>query len=214
MEVLSRIPNTIRKKEIFNPRSNEEIASILKSSINYYKYFLEQLLLAKSKNQNLTYKIFLEHIDLKSIVNIVYKSNIIIFNYRENLLHQWISKKKASVCDKWFNHDLADYQIEWDEKMFMEFRNSCKLIYRFAQILTEKGYNVPFLNYEEIHQFESTKEKIEFVNEKLKKVNIQIDNFDEVLFTKQNLVYDYKKCFKNYDSFLEYKDTHLFFLKN
>jgi hypothetical protein len=212
IEILARIPNTIRKKEIFNPYSNKEISSVFKSPSNYYKYFIEQLSLAKAQNQNLLYKIFLEHLDLQSIVDIVYKSDVIIFNYRTNILHQWISFKKAKMCDRWSNYNLTNYQIEWDEEIFLQFRESCQIIYKLAEMLIEKGYNVPFLNYEEIHQFNGTKEKIEFVNEKLKKVNICISNCREVNLTKQNLEYDYKKCFSNYDSFLEFKNTELFYL--
>lgn len=213
MQVLSRIPDTIRKKEIFNPTLNYEIAVIPKNPKDYYNYFIDQLNLARSQDKNLLYKIFLEHsFGVNLILDVVLKSDIIIFNYRNNILHQWISEQKAKVYNRWSNYDLTNYQITWDVNTFLDFRNRCLIIYRLASILNEKGFKIPFLNYEKIHKFKNTENKIEYINDNLKILNININNFGEVPLTKQNLEYDYKKCFINYDSFLEFKNTELFYL--
>lgn len=211
--LLSRYPNTDNFGEIFNQDLNNEIKYIPKSPQDYFKYVLEKIIKSNKQNKNILFSTFLEHsLGLDLIINLVQVVNVIIFNYRTNVFHQWISQRKAQTIREWRNVDLTNVKIDWSEELFLDFRNRAEIVHKLAELLQQKGFNIGILNYEEIHSFQNTKDKIEFINEKLSKIKIKIDDFAEIDLKKQNLNYDYEKCFNNYDEFKLYKNTDLFYL--
>lgn len=210
-KALSRVENTNTCIEIFNPNLNKEILSVEKNPKEYVHYVLKKIDQAKEDNKNFLFTSFLDYfnrIEVLSALSMV--SDVLIFNYRDNILHQWISFIKSYNTKQWQNKNLTNVIIHWSEKYFLDFKHDCDKVFDMIRVLSKSNLVIPTFNYEEIHSFETDSEKIGHVNSKINQCGLEITDYSNIDLKKQNDYYNLKECFSNFDEFVNFKNEDSF----
>jgi|LakMenE18May11ns_1017448.scaffolds.fasta_scaffold9907929_2 hypothetical protein len=109
-------------------------------------------------NKNFIFKFFFEHettdIPLEKIID---SCDIIIVNYRKNLVHSYISLKKAIIDDQWSNtldnnFKLLDTQVIWNKIEFLQYKyNIVSNLEKTINILNRKNKDYIKICYEDLH---------------------------------------------------------------
>jgi hypothetical protein len=154
---------------------------------------------------NLVFKFFPQHIQknitIKDIENIC---NIIIINYRKNILKTFISLEIAKTTGVWYSKQkriVAPKKIIWNEKQYLAFYQRINnILSDFEKIDSHKIY----LSYEELHEnvdLVNNQDKINYLQNKLKLKHIDISlnniNFFEIQNNKKTLE-EYSPYFINH----------------
>jgi LPS sulfotransferase NodH len=155
--------------------------------------------------KNILFKFFPQHIQknitIKDIENIC---NIIIINYRKNILKTFISLEIAKTTGVWYSKQkriVAPKKIIWNEKQYLAFYQRINnILSDFEKIDSHKIY----LSYEELHEnvdLVNNQDKINYLQNKLKLKHIDISlnniNFFEIQNNKKTLE-EYSPYFINH----------------
>lgn len=140
----------------------------------------------------------------KSIVNFNNAKFIVI---KRNLIDTYISNKKASIVNKWSKVDTSDIKLTIDIENFKAYCNRMTTMYNNAYKLL-KGKDYVVVDYDELHRYNTIKSKIEYVQRRLKEMNIntEIDynivSKQDFLFKQDNNLHHIDKI-KNYNDFIQ-----------
>lgn len=210
-KAISRIENTNTRSEIFNQVENKDLLKIKETSKAYIHYVLKKIWKNKSQNKNFVFSTFIEHFEkVETLITLIMISDLVVFNYRKNVLDQWVSYRKAAKTGFWKKKDLTNVKIIWSEELFMKFRKRCEVVFALVKRLKMEGINLIQFNYEEIHALDTDQEKINLINKQLNKFDLNIGDLSDTGLIKQNYYTDYKDVFINYDDFLAFKQKGYF----
>lgn len=144
---------------------------------------------SQKQNKNCIFKIFDEHfrydITLESINKCIDYS---IINYRQNVLHSYISFNKAFHTQQWTlskDQEKKDfnYFIHIDINSFMQYK---KQIISFLQTAYKNLDNPIIIDYESIHSHTDIDSKYNYVYDTLKSGGLNFDLSSTEIFQKQN----------------------------
>jgi LPS sulfotransferase NodH len=213
-KALSRIENSNTRTEIFNKLENKELLDIEANSRSYVKYVLDKIYKNKEEGKNFIFSNFFEHFrKVETLITLILIADLVIFNYRKNILDQWISYRKAGKTGFWKEKDLTDVKVIWSEKLFMEFRRRTLLTCQIVKRLKKEGIDLIVFDYETIHKLKTDQEKILFINKELNRFGLSINNLDDIGLEKQNHYTSYRDVFVNYEEFLKFKSRSRFHLE-
>lgn len=157
---------------------------------------------------NILFKLFLDHLSQNETENILIKSKMVII-LKRNFVDMFISKQKAVLLNKYSQINTTDIKIIFDFKEYENIKAYYEKLFVVYDIFLKKN-NIPFvvINYEEFHTL-SLKEQQLFMKNiwdtyiPENAINI-IKNATPITFFKQDISNDYKDKISNYTEFLEY----------
>lgn len=211
INVFSKIyhPNNI----FTNPQQFTEVKrKMLNSNPFNFEYLLGLLEeIKKAKKNFIAFKIFPSHIKNNiTIEKIISISDVIIFNYRNNLLDTYISHFLATESGAWFkstNFRESNYneiKLMWNINKYINYTNHViqnKFLF-FKNIFDTIKKKKILLSYEQIHNASNFLDKIQNLNNlfKSKDLILQLSNQEDIF--KQNNR-NYEEIFINKEEFLQ-----------
>lgn len=223
MQILSKCDNCrvlCEYGEIFT--SIDVIMKTFKANIklnidesNYKKWGLEHpIQYINFINENINSKYLFSKIQVPYIAN---KNNNIIKNItsnnliivKRNLLHSFISYKKAELVGKYSKIDTTNKKIHIDvNEFFKYYKNTNDQFNKITNILSHNNFVV--LNYENIHKLKNDDEKSKYIIDCVNKLGLElnyINDFNGLLFKQDN-----NKQLS--DKISNYNEVKLFLIKN
>jgi LPS sulfotransferase NodH len=158
-----------------------------------------------SNNLNLIFKLFPQHIkNLKDLYKVLDRVDLVIINYRKNVLDSFISLEIAKQTNVWYsqqNRIISKPKIIWNENLYKNYYDSIHNKILFFRNVLSKYKNSMILSYEDIHEeINDYNAKLEYINNKLYCMDISLDLNQLEIFKKQNNTI-YSDIFENYEDF-------------
>lgn len=151
--------------------------------------------LFEKKQINFTLKLFNSHLPLISenkndmcVSKLLEYSDIVVHNYRKNILHSWISRRRVGETGIWQGtrekRNLKN-KVHWDRDAFLGYSRHRKQVFNDRVSLLKKSNIQPIeIVYEDLHR---TGNRFNFLSEKCKRCNIQLYSTHICKFSNPNL---------------------------
>jgi len=147
--------------------------------------------------------------DIDTISQILNRHDCKLIIIRRNLLHSYISHKKAEHFDKWSKVDTTSTKLKINLQNFLDYYNKTTKAY-ISIINLIKHKNVLFLEYEQIHKLQTEREKIDYILDKVKLIGLELE-FDKP--DGYEFLFKQDKNKKISDKILNYHDLKAFLIK-
>ena len=139
---------------------------------------------AKSSNKYASFKIFPNHLTRETMRDVVIKNhNIIKIVVKRNLLDAYLSRK-ISQQNKKGKHDTSEFKLDFDDGDFLDWFAFQNDYYDFIETeLRNSGQDVKVVQYEEIHNHQNNRDKIQYLFDFFQSAGLQLDrnNLSEIL---------------------------------
>jgi hypothetical protein len=160
------------------------------------------------EEENIMFKLFLDHLKINDSQKILLNSSLIIFLKRD-YLDVYISHEKAKLLNEFENIDTTNIKINFDPLNYESKNNYYNNYYHILRDFIIEN-NIPYvdIHYDSFHKL-NVKEQQMFLKDIFDKYlignNIQFkEKVDPLHFFKQDRSYSYREKIENYDEFLEY----------
>lgn len=195
-----------------NPQNFIQVKQKMLNSNPFNFEYLEGLIeeISKSGKESVAFKIFPSHVKNNiSLGKILQITDIVIFNYRNNLLDTYISHFLAKESGTWFkSHNFRqsnynDIKLLWNINEYNKYINfviNNKFNF-FKNYFDQVNKPKIILSYEQIHET-IVSEKIKNLKQIFINENIDIKLSDKETFIKQNNR-NYKDIFINQEEFIK-----------
>jgi hypothetical protein len=149
----------------------------------------------KIKNTNIDY--LFSKIQIKYFMNLSPDQQSRLINYpdskiiiiKRNILDTYISEVKAKQVNKMSMVDTSDIKIHLDINDFLEYYKLVISYYkRLTELLRENNKKYLILNYEDIHENRLNVDKINYILEKLKYLDLNL-NINHDMYKSINFVF-------------------------
>jgi len=204
---IEAIMRTFKGDKKFNISESDYKSYALTNPIEYIDFIEEHiehdLLFSKIQIPYLMTK------DATTISEILNRPDCKLIIIRRNLLHSYISHKKAEHFDKWSKVDTTNTKLKINLQNFLDYYNKTTRAY-VTIINSIRHKNVLFLEYEQIHKLSSEEQKINYILEKLKLIGLDLE------FNKPDgyeFLFKQDKNKKISDKVLNYHDLKTFLIK-
>jgi len=168
---------------------------------------IERIKQSVSEN-NILFKLFLDHLSSNETENILIKSKMVII-LKRNVLDMFISNEKALLVNRYSEINTTDIKIRFDCKQYENIKAYYEKLFKIYDIFLKKN-NIPYIviHYEEFHTLTLKEQKLNMKNIwdtyiPGNCINI-VKNEKPITFFKQDISNDYKDKIINYTEFLEY----------
>lgn len=172
-------------------------------SIDLLKDFRQE---AYNQNRNFCFKLFPQHLDDSiKIEDVMALSDYVIVNYRANILETFLSWKIAIKTGAWTSRDKKDPSVQdnkvwWDRKEYETFYN--RIIDHINLWFTvTQNRNRLILRYEDIHSHSTHIEKIEYLQQRLLEISLDLELNNKDEFQKQIDYLGLNDIIENYNDF-------------
>ena len=215
-------------KKIYHPSNFDKDPVIDKISSRGKIYSLQLLQSlqseAYSSGRNCVFKIFTEHITSSSLAytspqplilnqisieQLFHLSDLIIFNYRNDLLGTFISNIKCLISDRWNSENTDKKYLEKIDWSLIKYNKYLEQTIPHIDTLIEWSSrqtcskNLSMI-YEHIHRFSTHVEKVAYIKQRLMNLDDQLQwNFNwDYLYVKENYVANIQDNFTNPEEFI------------
>uniref|UniRef100_A0A6C0I038 Sulfotransferase domain-containing protein n=1 Tax=viral metagenome TaxID=1070528 RepID=A0A6C0I038_9ZZZZ len=165
------------------------------------------------EENNILFKLFLDHLNEIETENILSKSSFVII-LKRNYLDSFISNEKAlklnnfSLISTTYEKILFNFKIYEKQKKYFE-----KLYEKYENFIKENKIPYVIINYEDFHKLNLEQQKQymkQIFDEKMPENNIILkDKINKLFYTKQDTSHSYKDKIINYEEFENYF-SHIF----
>lgn len=171
-------------------------------------YQLIETIKQQVSENNILFKLFLDHLSMNETENILIKSKMVII-LKRNFVDIFISNQKSLLLNKYSQINTTDVKILFDFIEYENIKGYYQKMFEMYDLFLKKN-KIPYIviNYEEFHAFNLQEQQLymkniwdTYIPENA--INIVKDE-NPLTFFKQDISNDYKDKILNYAEFVEY----------